>query len=71
MLAMKTAVVASARRMRLRLQPISLPADFVMAGYFTGEKVSQVDMVMSRDQVISILERPDGDRAGPQRGRDL
>ena len=38
-------------------------AAFLLAGCFTGELISQVDVGMSREQVIGILGRTDGDRS--------
>ena len=37
-------------------------AAFLLAGCVAGEQISHIDVGMSREQVIGILGRPDGDR---------
>ena len=46
-----------------RFMPIVVVmATLLLAGCFTGQQVSQIDVGMSREQVIGIMGRPDGDR---------
>ena len=42
---------------------IVVMAAFLLAGCFGGQQITQIDLGMSREQVIGILGRPDGYRS--------
>ena len=52
-------MVTSTSSMRI----VVVVAAFLLAGCATGEQISHIDVGMSREQVIGILGRPDGDRS--------
>lgn len=45
-----------------RFTMLAAPLALLLGGCPTGSQMSQVDVGMGRDQVLSIMGRPDGDR---------